>query len=82
MEAYKPAVLAGIALEEPCKRCNTDGYVYNQAWADWSNSGRNAGAPEPQELEELPCPDCEGMGSVPTESGAALLAFLNRRRVD
>jgi hypothetical protein len=27
---------------------------------------------------EIPCPDCEGTGTVPTRAGAVLLGFLVR----
>jgi hypothetical protein len=35
--------------------------------------------PYPHAPEEIPCETCNGLGSVPTEIGEALLAFLRPR---
>ncbi len=31
-----------------------------------------------EEPEEFPCPECEGRGSIPTEDGRRLLAFVRK----
>lgn len=77
---------AATAFEKPCTECGGYGIVYNPAWAEWSRAFDEADEARREELlnlmpsspEEIPCPECNGQGTVPTDLGLALLRFLRR----
>lgn len=69
-------VTVRLVLDRPCRDCRGDGLIQSSEWAEYFERG--ATGEEPAEPEELPCGECEGAGSVPTQQGAALLRFLRR----
>ena len=89
----EPINLAGLAFDEPCPHCDASGVQYSEAWREWNeqhpkppayNGPQDRAALEaydesmPNEPEENPCIECEGVGLRPTEVGLAILRLVRR----
>lgn len=60
-----------LTLAAPCRHCDSVGMIRNPAWAAW-----NGEVPYPEGPEEIPCPECDGVGLTLTEAGLAILQLL------
>jgi len=75
-------------LERTCPECAGATRIQHPAWIEfWKTRPANSNptAPgtdywdgEPNVPEEIPCPDCEGRGVMPTALGAQILGFVRR----
>lgn len=60
-------------IEELCGYCN-DGLVDNHAWDDWKPGDRQLDEPE-----EIACRECEGIGTILTPLGEAIMRAIYPR---
>ena len=62
-------------LDSRCVTCDAGGWVTNPLWREFHRKQSDAGIKtsdpdywdgEPDELEEIPCGECDGLGRIPT----------------
>ncbi len=78
-------------LQKKCNFCEGVGIVSNPVWIEWNQKVKEVQIkenislleasdkipmPPPYQSEEIPCYECEGIGSLPTEQGKILLEFI------
>ena len=70
-------------LQRVCPKCKGEGFVQDWQWVNWW-AEHNYPPPDGHPLlgihEEIPCEECDEIGYIPTEEGAAILEFLNTFR--
>jgi hypothetical protein len=77
-------------LDHPCGRCSACGRIENPEWIAWSieyDRAKSQGNElrlkdlmdsQPELGQELACPECEGVGFIPTPAGAAIIKVMKR----
>ncbi|KKN54148.1 hypothetical protein LCGC14_0594970 [marine sediment metagenome] len=77
-------------LDSRCVTCDGAGWVTNPLWREFHRKQSAAGIKtsdpdywdgEPDELEEIPCGECDGLGRILTDEGSRLLDFLTTHGV-
>ena len=69
-------------LLKKCDNCNGDGYLTSKEWIEWfkeTKETKEKGLPEPEQPsspEEYPCPECEGTGKIPTDTGKQIIELI------
>ncbi len=72
-------------LDSRCVTCDAGGWVTNPLWREFHRKQSAAGLKrsdpdywdgEPDQLEEIPCGVCDGLGRILTSEGRRLLDFL------
>jgi hypothetical protein len=76
------ATVATIRLEDRCPECEGERIVQHPTWRDWfaatGGDETKSPMPEPEIPEEIPCPECDGRGTILTPAGSGLLDFIRR----
>lgn len=79
MDTITPPLINLDSLQQQCPRCQGEEEIYNPAWNafDRKLGDENAFARK-HGPEFLTCPQCSGLGTVPTELGRTIMQFIER----